>query len=100
MIIAQIVEIKIGMRGAAEPVCGADAREIAIDRLVAREHDVVAVVDHEPELGIVIRAAAATGARRGFVDGNGKAGFGQNHRRRQARKPRTNNMSVTHLAVP
>ncbi len=75
-----------------EPVARADRREIGVDRAIARQHEMIAVVDRQPELGVAIGAAAAARLPRRLAQRHAVAGLRQRDRRRQPRKPRADDM--------
>ena len=60
----------------------------APDRLVAGQDEVIAVVDHAPDLRIVIRSAAAAGLSGGVGDGDGQSGLAQGDGSGQPGEPR------------
>lgn len=52
--------------------------------MIARQQQMIAIVDHHVERAVEIGAAAATAEWGGFVECDGTAGVGQGKRRGQA----------------
>ncbi len=71
------------MRRADQPVGGADGAQIAERRMIARQQQVVAVVDLHVERRIVIGPAASAGLAGSLVDDDRLPGFAQPNGRRQ-----------------
>ena len=69
----------------------ADRRAKPLDRPVAGQHEMIAVVDHQPELRIAVRAASPARLRRRIGDTHLRARFDQAHGRRQPRQSRAGN---------
>ena len=74
------------MRRADQPIRGADVAQIIERGVIARQQEVIAVVDRHAERGIVIGAAAAAGERRGLVHDDAVAARGQLQRGGQSGK--------------
>ena len=65
------------MRRADQPVAAPIVRKIAQRRMIARQQQVIAVVDHHVERRIVIGAAAPAGLAGRLVDDDRLPGFAQ-----------------------
>ena len=66
--------------------------QISMHRAVARQHQVVAVVDHRVQLGVVIGPAAAAGLGGAFEQLHPLATPGQGHGGGEAREPRADHV--------
>ena len=62
----------------------ADGAEIAADRLIAGQDEVVAVVDHHAQCRVMIRPAASSGLAGGLVHEAPPPALGEAHRRSEA----------------
>ena len=68
---------------------------------VARQHEVVAIVDHPVEPGVVKAPGPATGAVHRLVQHHfGSGAFGQAQRGGEAREPRADDMDAPHRDAP
>jgi hypothetical protein len=92
--IAQVVEGEAGGARPGERRRRADRGAEAGHRTVAREDEVVAIVDHFADLAVVIRAAAPASLPRALVERNGQARAGELHRARQPGKTTANDRSA------
>src|SRR5438270_325911 len=75
---------KFRLRRSFQRALRADRPEKSADGMIARQHEVIAIVDHEPDSGIEVRAAAPAGLARLLVHDDVMAPLGEAHRRRQA----------------
>ena len=76
----QIVEGEVGVGWPLQHGVSAQPPGVIRHRLIARENEMVAVVDHLPQLRIEVRAAAAPGARGGIDQLHRDPGLGQGER--------------------
>jgi hypothetical protein len=72
---------------------GADAAQIFERRAIAREDEVIAVVDRHTERSIVIGTAAAAGENGRLVQHDASAAGGKPHRRGKAGKSGADDMN-------
>ncbi len=78
--------------GSDQMLGGPDLVQIGQHRAIARQHQVVAVVDHHAELGVQIGAAAAAGLGRALEHLHPLAASGEGHGGREAREPRADHI--------
>ena len=84
----QIGEGKLGPLRALELVRAANEREVAHGRVVARQQQMIAIVDDGAEAAVVIGAASPAGLPRRLVNGYATPPLREADGRGQARKPR------------
>lgn len=89
----QVDEGEFSGRGTGQPMFGADAAQIFERRAIAREDQVIAVVDHHAERSVVIGPAAAAGERGCLVQHDASAASGKPHRRGKAGKSGADDMN-------
>ena len=90
----EIDERELGMLRSLEAGLGADRACIVEHARVARQHEVIAVVDDEVGRSIVERAAAPAGLRRRLVQVDAEAGIRQPDRRGKAGHAGADDMDV------
>ena len=73
---------------------GTDRALVAGDGGVARQHEMVAVVDRHAEPAVMVGAASPAGLPRCLGQGDGKAAPGQRDRRRQAGESRADHVDA------
>jgi hypothetical protein len=78
----QIHKIELGGFGPGQAIRSADDAQIVIDGVIARHHQMVAVIDHRAELRVKIGAAAAAALGGGLRHLHLYAGLGQSDRGR------------------
>ena len=75
--VSEIDEGKLSRGRTDEALLGAERVQITERRVVTRQQQVIAVVNHHADRGVVIRTAASSGDIGGFVHGNGLAALRQ-----------------------
>ncbi len=82
----------------AQRVAGADLVEIGHGCVIARQQQVIAVVDVQAQAAVEIRPAAAAGDRPGFIDDDPTPRFDQRERRSQAGEAGSDDMDRGHAS--
>jgi hypothetical protein len=93
----QIGEREFGTVGATQRILRAGSFQICIHRLVARQHEMIAVVDGLSQRGFEIGAAAPARLRRGLDEFDADAVPGQRCGRREAGQTRADDMDGARL---